>query len=136
MKTRRGRYSSTPSLTSVLDWGGWLTPFPVRFIPRQETQYPWYRRLDGLHGRSGKGWKISPPTGIQSLDRLSRSESLYRLSCPGPYIHEEADQIREILANARLRGLYLPVTYPSTCFKTNFGPLLLPKPRLIFTLCT
>ena len=33
---------------------------------------------------SGQGWKISPPTGIRSPDRPARSESLYRLSYPGP----------------------------------------------------
>ena len=37
-------------------------------------------------GRSGRVWKISPPTGIRSPDRPARSESLYRLSYPGPYI--------------------------------------------------
>ena len=37
-------------------------------------------RLDGLQGRSGRVRKISPPTGIRSPDRPTRSESLYRLS--------------------------------------------------------
>ena len=35
-------------------------------------------------GRSGRVRKISPSTGIRSPDRPSRSESLYRLSYPGP----------------------------------------------------
>ena len=38
----------------------------------------------GPQGRSGRLWKISPPTGIQSPDRPARSESLYRLSYRGP----------------------------------------------------
>jgi len=33
--------------------------------------------------------KISPPTGIRSTDRPARSESLYRLSCPGPWVRKD-----------------------------------------------
>jgi hypothetical protein len=31
------RYSSTLSLTSALDWGGWLMPRPDRFTPGKKT---------------------------------------------------------------------------------------------------
>ena len=41
-------------------------------------------RLDGPQGRSGQVRKISPTTGIRSSERPARSESLYRLSYPGP----------------------------------------------------
>jgi hypothetical protein len=44
------------------------------------TRYPLYRRLGGPQGRSGRVRKISPPTGIRTPDRPSRSELLYRLS--------------------------------------------------------
>jgi hypothetical protein len=77
-------YSCTLSLTSALDWGGWSTPRPGRFTPGKETRYPSYRRLSGPQGRSGRLQKISPPTGIRSPDRPTRSESLYRLSHAGP----------------------------------------------------
>jgi hypothetical protein len=40
--------------------GGWLSPHPGRFTPGQETRYPLYRRLCGLHSRSGRVRKISP----------------------------------------------------------------------------
>jgi hypothetical protein len=46
------RYSSTPSLTSVLDGGGWWTPRSGRFTPGKD---PLYRRLGGPQGRSGRG---------------------------------------------------------------------------------
>jgi hypothetical protein len=55
------RYSCILPLTSALGGGG-------------------YRRLGGYQGLSG----TSRPTGIRSPDRPARSESLYRLSYPGP----------------------------------------------------
>ena len=73
-----GLRGSTLSITSVLDGGGWPKPRPGHFTPGKDPV------LGGPQGRSGRGWKISPPTGIRSLDRPARSESLYRLSYPGP----------------------------------------------------
>ena len=72
-------YSSTISLTSALDGVGSQRP--------GKTRYPLHRRLGGPRGLSGRLQKISPPTGIPSPDRPARSESLYRLSYPGPYIY-------------------------------------------------
>jgi hypothetical protein len=77
------RYSSTLSLTSALNGGGWSMPRPGRFTPGKETPYPLYRMLGGRHGLSGRVRNISPPTGIRSPDLPARSESLYRLSYPG-----------------------------------------------------
>ena len=64
-------------------WGVSITPRPL-FTPGK-TRYPLYRRLGGPQGRSGQVRKISPPTGIRSPDRQTRSQSLYRLSYTGPY---------------------------------------------------
>ena len=50
------------------------------------TRCPLHRRLGGPQGRSGPVLKISPPTGIRSLDRPARSESLYQLRYPGHHI--------------------------------------------------
>jgi hypothetical protein len=58
------RYTSTLSLTSALDGGGWSMPHPSHFTSRKETQYPFYRRLGGPQGRSGRVLKISPPPGF------------------------------------------------------------------------
>ena len=57
---------------------------PGRSLPPRKTRYPLYRRLGGPQARSGQVRKISPPNGIRSPDRPARSESLYRLSYPGP----------------------------------------------------
>ena len=78
------RYSYTLSLTSALDAGGWSMPRPSCFTPANETQYPLYSRLGGPQGQSEKVWKISPPTGIRSLDCPARSKC-YQLSYFGPH---------------------------------------------------
>ena len=41
-------------------WDGWSTPHPGRITPGK-TRYPFYRRLGGPQGRSGRVRKISPP---------------------------------------------------------------------------
>ena len=61
-----GQYTitSTFSLTSALDGGGWLTPRPGRFIPKKDIRYPLHRRVVGPQGQSGRVRKISPPPGL------------------------------------------------------------------------
>ena len=61
--------SCTLSLTSTLEEGGWTTRRPNRLTPRDNIQYPLYRRLGEPQGRSGQVRKISPFTGIRSPDR-------------------------------------------------------------------
>jgi len=63
----------------------WSTPRTGRFTPGKETRYPIFRRLGGPQSQSARVRKISPLTGIRSPDRPARSESLYRLSYPGPW---------------------------------------------------
>jgi hypothetical protein len=54
--------SSTLSLTSALNMGGWLTPRPGRFTPPGKTRYPLYRRLCGPQVRFGQvRINLSPP---------------------------------------------------------------------------
>jgi hypothetical protein len=55
------RYSSTHSLTSALDGGGWLTPCPSRFTPGNDSSGP--------QGRSGRVPGNLAPTGIRPPDR-------------------------------------------------------------------
>jgi hypothetical protein len=76
-------YTSTLSLTSALDGGGWSTPRPVS-LPPGKTGHPLYRRRCGPQGRSEQMRKNLASSGIRSSDRQARSESLYRLSYPGP----------------------------------------------------
>jgi hypothetical protein len=76
-------YNSTLSSTSALDGVGGQRHAPAA-LPPGRTLYPLYRRLVGPQSLSGRVRKISPPNGIRSPGRPSRSKSLYRLRCSGP----------------------------------------------------
>jgi len=65
--------------------GGWSTPRPGRFIPGKETQYPLYRRLGGLQGRSGKVQKISPPPGFDHRNPQPVASRYTDYAIPAPY---------------------------------------------------
>ena len=73
-------YSSTLSLSSVLDGGG-------RSMPRSGRLSPW---KDAVPIVQEAGWPAGQAenltcTGNRSPDRPARSESLYRLSYPGAW---------------------------------------------------
>jgi len=59
--------------------GGWSTPSPGRFTPwKDPVPIVW---------ATGPVWTVTEnlaPAGIRCPDRAARSESLYRLSYPGP----------------------------------------------------
>ena len=52
-------------MTEALEGGEWLAASPGRNLPPGKTRYPFYRRLGGPQGRSGKAESIVP-TGIRS----------------------------------------------------------------------
>jgi len=66
-------------MTAALEGGEWSAARPGRTIPQGKTRYPFYRRLGGPHGRSGRA-EILVPTGIRSRTVQSVTQSLYRLS--------------------------------------------------------
>jgi len=57
------RYSSTLSLTSVLDGVGGQCPVPAA-LPQGKTRCPLHRRLGWSQGQSGQVQKILPSAGI------------------------------------------------------------------------
>ena len=75
-------YSSTLSLTSALDGGGWSTPRPGRFTPGKDP-VPIVQEAGWAPGSVWAGAENLASTGIRSPDRPARSESLYRLGYPG-----------------------------------------------------
>jgi hypothetical protein len=81
MKAQRG--SRGLALTLALDGDGWSTPRPGRFTPGKDP-VPIVYEAGWAPGPVWTGVKNLAPTGIRSPDRPARSESLYRLSYPGP----------------------------------------------------
>ena len=59
--------------------GEWSAVLPGRTLPPGKTRYPFYRRLGGPQGWSGRT-EILVPTGIRSRAVQPVAESLYRLS--------------------------------------------------------
>ena len=76
-------YSSTLPSTSALDVGGWSTPRPGYFTPG-ENPVPIVQETGWAPGPVCTGAENLALTGIRSPNRPARSESLYRLSYPGP----------------------------------------------------
>ena len=52
-------------MTAALEGGEWSAASPGRTLPPGKTWYPFYRRLGGPQGRSGRAEKLVP-TGIRS----------------------------------------------------------------------
>ena len=70
----------------ALERGEWSAARPGRTLPRRKTRYPFYRRLGGPQGRSGRGGK-SRSNRDSIPDRPARSQSLHRLSYPAHYVY-------------------------------------------------
>jgi len=52
-------------MTAALEGGEWSAAGPGRTLPTGKTRYPFYRRLSGPQGRSGRAENLVP-TGILS----------------------------------------------------------------------
>jgi hypothetical protein len=88
-------YNSTLPSTSALDGGGWSTPFSGLFTPGTHCIGGWVDQRPVWTVR-----KILPPTGIRPPVRPAHSESLHRLSYPGPQsINSAVIQIHGSLFN-------------------------------------
>jgi len=71
-------------MTAALEVGGWSAACPGRTLPPGKTGYPFYRRLGGPQGRSGRAENLVP-TGIRSPDRPARSSVAIPTELPGPH---------------------------------------------------
>ena len=89
------RYSSTLSLTSALDGGGWLKPHPVALPPGNR---PGTHCIGGWVGprASLDRYRKSHPTGIWSPDCPARSESSHWLYSPR---HEGSSRSSRLLSH-------------------------------------
>ena len=68
-------------MTAALEVGEWSAARPGRTLLPGKTRYPFYRRLGGPQGRSGRAENLVP-TGIRSRTVQPVAQSLYRLSYP------------------------------------------------------
>jgi len=68
-------------MTAVLQGGEWSAARPGRNLALGKTRYPFYRKLGGLQGQSGRAENLVP-TGIQFRTVQTVGQSLYRLSYP------------------------------------------------------
>ena len=68
-------------MTTALEGGEWSAARRGRTLPPGKTRYPFYRRLGGPQGRSGRTENLVP-TGIRSWTVQPVAQSLYRLSYP------------------------------------------------------
>ena len=66
-------------MTAALEGGEWSAARPGRTLPPGKTRYPFYRRLGGPHGLSGRAENLVPHRD-SIPDRPARSQSLYLLS--------------------------------------------------------
>jgi hypothetical protein len=91
MKTyEKRRYSSTHSLTSVLDGDEWSASRPGHFthkerVPDTHWVGGWVGPVVGLDTVSKR--KIPSPCRDSNSDRPARSQSLYQMSYPASYTH-------------------------------------------------
>jgi len=66
-------------MTAALEGGEWSAARPGRTLPPEKTRYPFYSRLGGPQGWSGRAENLVT-AGIQSRTVHPVAQSLYRLS--------------------------------------------------------
>jgi hypothetical protein len=89
-------------LPSSLHGSEGLTSGLVRSNP---GKYPdTHRRLNGPPGPFWTGAVNLVPIGIHSPDRPTRTESLYRLSCPSPYLLQYVRDMSSLVFNSHGRS--------------------------------
>jgi len=73
-------------MTAALEGSEWSAARPGRTLPPGKTLYPFYRRLGGPQGGSGRAENLVP-TGDSIPDRPARSSVAIPTQLPGLYIY-------------------------------------------------
>jgi len=71
-------------MTSALEESEWSAARPGRSLPPGKTRYPFYIRLGGPQGRSGRAENLVP-TGVESRTAQPVAQLVYRLSYRAHY---------------------------------------------------
>jgi len=100
-------------MTAALERCEWSAAGHGRFLSPGKIGYPFYRRLDGTQGRSGRAEKLVP-TGIRSPSVQPVSQSLYRLSYP-------SHTWTRYFSETKKRSKRLEVHYRYRIHSTSFG---------------
>ena len=102
-------YSST---TATLEGSEWSAARPDRTLTPGKTRYPFYRRLGGLQGRSGRAENLVP-TGIRSRT-VQPVVSRYTDSATRPIHHlQYLRQIKDVALSTRGEGGGVEVQFHS-----------------------
>ena len=75
-------------MTAALEGSEWSAARPGRTLPLGKTRYPFYRRLDGPQGRSGRAENLVP-TGIRSRTVQPVSSVAIPTEPPGPPLAQQ-----------------------------------------------
>jgi len=67
-------------MTAALEGREWSAERPGRTLPPRKTRYPFYRRLGGPHGRSGRAENFVPTAGFEHRTFKPVAQWLYGLS--------------------------------------------------------
>ena len=122
-------YSSTLPSTSALDGVGGRRHAPADLTPGK-TQYPLYRRLGGPQGRSGRVWKISPPTGFDPRTVQSVANRYTDKAIPTPTAVCSTSPNLDLVESLTFSNMYLldvgihELSYFARCRKQFLGFLL------------
>ena len=103
------RYSPTLSRPRHLDGGGWSAPRLGCFTPGKDP-VPIVQEAGWAPEPVWMGSENLSPSGIRSPDRPARSESLYRLSYPGPIINNF--NTLNIWHHCLVTGIISPTDFP------------------------
>ena len=97
-------------MTAALEGGEWSAARPGRTLPPGKTRYPFYRRLCGPQGRSGRTENLVP-TGIRSRT-VQLSQSLYRQNYrPTTVLSIRPNDSRLIVRQGMSRSVVLQPAY-------------------------
>jgi len=110
------RYSSTLSLTTAIDLGGWSTPRPDRFNHGKDTRYPLYRKLGGHQSWFRWMWSISPPRRFDPQTvQLQRVAIQTVLTLPITPLYQQ--RICEILRDTTLESSAITIMILTVLFR-------------------
>jgi len=85
-------------MTAALEGSEWSAARPGRSLAPGKTRYPFYRRLGGPQGRSGRAENLVP-TWIRTRILSARSSVAIPTELPGPRQYNVLERIIYMISN-------------------------------------